>query len=694
MAQMTTGTKRSAQMGLDLAGVPDDAIDSALQIVDPMALRGLLYQLTGDPSLKDVPVQKHVINGLLDLYQVADPADAARIRAQAAQFLKDLRDSGAKHLDIGPHERLAESLTLTAGVPVAREEGEMWIEEIGIDPWARGVAWTTPGAQDKAASFSVIVVGAGMGGLNAAVQLKKAGIAFTVLEKGNEVGGTWRDNRYPGARLDTPSRMYTHLFGIGYPFPSAYAPQSANESYVNWVADEFAVREDIQLETEVLSLVWDDPNTEWIVTARRHGTTVTHRARAIISAVGFLSRPSIPDLPGLAEFAGDAFHTARWPEGFTATGKRIAVIGTGCTGYQMIPELAKQAEHLTIFQRTPNWLYAAPGYLDPRDEKLTWIDSHFPFLANFERFQVAYMQRAEISARRLIRDEEFIDEHTVSEVNRSIRANCIATLESKLGDRPELLAQMIPVAPPMAARPVLIDPSYSILDVIRQDDVALISDGIQRITATGIETTAGDFVDLDAIVLATGFKANDFLSPMDVRGRGGVRLEDRWSTDGARAYLGSMVPEFPNFFMIYGPNTNLTIGLQIVDMLELTARFALQNIGSLIEKNARTVEVTEDAFERYNAEIDRAEPTMIYSDPRANNYYRNSSGRSAANNPIDARVLWNWLRDPAGRLPAAEGNTLSDEFTTLYRQISPRHGEDLVLDRKDTRDAPLATQRP
>lgn len=663
----------------DLRAASDEMIDDAIRFVDPMALRGLLYQLTGDETLKEVAVTKHLINGLLDLYQVENPDDAARIRAQASRFLKDHRDSGASDLDIGPRERLRESLMLTAGIPIPEEEAEMWIEEIGIDPWARGLSWPDGRPPTAVADFPVIVIGAGMGGLNAAVHLRNADIPFTVLEKGTDIGGTWRDNRYPGARLDTPSRMYTHLFGVGYPYPNQYALQDANQGYLQWIADEFDLREHVRLGTEVTSLTWDEATSEWSVLAIRDGRPLTLRARAVISSVGFLSQPNIPSLPGLEEFEGDWFHTARWPEDFNAHGKRMAVVGTGCTGYQMIPELAKQTSHLTVFQRTPNWLYAAPGYLKPFPEQNTWIDGVFPFLASFERFQMAFMQRAEITARRLRRDPDFVDEHAVSAVNKVIRANCIAALEEKLGDRPDLLEKMIPAAPPMAARPVLYDPEYSILDVIKQDDVSLVSDGIRRILPNGIETNSGEFIELDAIVLATGFKANDFLWPMEVRGRDGVSLSDIWGEDGARAYLGSMVPGFPNFFMIYGPNTNLTVGFQIVDMLELSARFALENIGALIESGNAAVEVTEDGFRRYNAEIDKAEPTMIYSDPRARNYYTNAFGRSAANNPIDNRVLWNWMRDPAGRRTPRDGRMLAEQFTEIFRAITPRQGADLVV---------------
>ncbi|WP_156366521.1 flavin-containing monooxygenase [Microbacterium sp. No. 7] len=663
----------------ELLDASDVEIEEALQHADPIVLRGLLFQLTGDEELRDIELGHHLISGYLDVYQVAKPEDAAMIRGKAAAFLKQYRDAGAGPIDIGPRERLLESLSLTAGVPVTPTELPMWLETLGIDPWARGLSWSGDAAPEAAADFSVIVIGAGMGGLNAALHLKNAGVSFRVLEKGDNVGGTWRDNRYPGARLDSPSRLYTHVFGVGYPYPNLYTPGETNQGYLEWIADEFDLRGSVELHSEVTSLAWDDATSEWVVSVTQNGRPQVLRANAVVSAVGFLSQPSIPRIPGLEDFAGDAFHTARWPEGYSLQGKRVAVIGTGCTGYQMIPEIAREAAHLSIFQRTPNWLFEAPGYLKPFPEQVKWLDRNFPFLTNFERFQLAFLQRADMTGRRLKRDAGYQDEHAVSETNRITRDNLIASLERKLAGHPDLIEKMTPTAPPMAARPVLFDPEYSVLDVLLHDDVSLVSEGIERVRENGIETKDGVLHELDTIVLATGFRANDYLWPMEVRGRGGITLEEAWSKDGARAYLGSLVPGFPNLFMIYGPNTNLTVGFQILDMIELTARFALENIGALIEQGKRSVEVTEDAYWRYNDEIDRQEPDMIYTDQRARNYYINKHGRSSSNNPLDTRVLWNWLRDPAGRLKSDAPVSLAPELADAYRVLEPRHGADLVV---------------
>jgi 4-hydroxyacetophenone monooxygenase len=568
-------------------------------------------------------------------------------------------------------------MELAVGEAIAPAEMEYWLEELAIDPWARELAWSGGVRPDKAADFQVIVIGAGMGGLNAAVQLRHAGIPFTVLEKNGSVGGTWWENRYPGVRVDTPSITYRHLYGVNFGRPYPFCPASENEKYLNWVADEFGVREDIDFDTEVTSIVWDEASQTWELTARQPGGPRTWRANAVISAVGFLSRPSIPTLPGIDDFRGEAFHSARWPRGLDLAGKRIAVIGTGCTGYQMIPEIARDAGHLYIFQRTPNWIYESPGYLAPNPDQVTWLERNFPYLPNFTRLRTAYARHPKTSLKGQQRDPGFHDEHAVSAINKEIRERRLAFLRSKLGSRPDLLEKMIPEAPPMSARPVLVDQDYSVLDVLLQENVTLVTDPIARVTEDGIDLPDGTHCPVDVIVLATGFRANDFLWPMEIRGRGGRRVSELWARDGARAYLGTMLPGFPNLFILYGPNTNVLHGVQIIAMEEITTRFALESIGGLIESGQRAVEVTEDAYWAYNAEVDKAEQLMVYADPRARNYYKNEYGRSATNGPLDTRLMWTWLRDPAGRRPG--GLPADESLLAQYRAIKPRFGADLVI---------------
>jgi 4-hydroxyacetophenone monooxygenase len=414
-----------------LAAASDETLADAVQYGDPLVLRGLRYQLTGDEDLLDMQLTTLVVGGFRDVRQVANAADVALIRAKATAFLKSYRDSGAGDCPIGPTERLQKSMTLTAGVEVEAADLDMWLEELALDPWARGFSWVEGEPPPGAAHFSVAVIGAGMGGLNAAVHLKRAGIPFTVLEKNAAVGGTWHENRYPGARIDSPSRVYTHLYGVDFVKPFPFCPQPENEKYFNWVADRFDVRRDIQFGTEVESIVWDDAANVWEITATQHGAARSWRVNAVISAVGLLSRPNIPAIEGLVDFRGRWFHTADWPSELDLTGRRVAVVGTGCTGYQMIPEIVEEAAHVYIFQRSPNWVFDVPGYLAPYPSQINWLDRNFPYFTNFGRFAAAFLNRPQNTLKGLKIDPHYQDEHAVSPINKEIRDQRMAFLYSK-----------------------------------------------------------------------------------------------------------------------------------------------------------------------------------------------------------------------------------------------------------------------
>ncbi|HTR78935.1 MAG TPA: FAD-dependent oxidoreductase [Gemmatimonadaceae bacterium] len=573
--------------------------------------------------------------------------DVALIRAKAIAFLKAYRDAGAGAIEIGPGERLERSLVLTAGEDITERDLPMWLEELALDPWARGVEWDAPPDPERLAGFSVVVIGAGMGGLSAAVQLKHTGINFTVIEKNSGVGGTWLENRYPGARVDSPSRSYSHIFGVEFPIPWAFCPQAENQRYFDWVADEYEVRDHIHFDTEVTSVIWDEDAAEWEVTANGPEGTKIWRATAVITAVGLLSRASIPAIEGMGEFQGQLFHTSRWPDNLEVSGKRIAVIGTGCSGYQLTPELALEAGHVSLFQRKPNWVFATHSYRTPLPPQVNWLDRNLPFYTNYVRFRTHWITGPQVVLKFLDLDPNWGDDpHSRSAVNKIMRDGCIDFLEAKLGHRPELLEKMIPVHPPFSARPIAVDPDYSVLDAILRDNVTLVSDSIVRLTEKGILTRDGVEHELDVIVLATGFKANEFLWPMEVRGRDGITIDEVWAEDGPRAYIGMMVPRFPNLFMLYGPNANAYGGGGIVNIEEMVTRYAITCMKRLILEDKRSVDVTEDGYRRYNRVLDEREKLKMYSDSRAANYYRNEYGRSSTQCPFPTDVLWHWLIEP------------------------------------------------
>jgi 4-hydroxyacetophenone monooxygenase len=648
----------------ELLEASDETIEDAVTYADPMVLRGLVYQLTGDESIAATTVTSRQ-SGFLEIRSLESNEDVALIQAKAAELLKAYRDHGAQELPIGPEDRLQSSLSLVAGEDIPDRDYELWLEQLALHPWTRSLEWPQKPTPEKLNDFSVAVIGAGMGGLNAAVQLKHAGIPYTVFEKNAGVGGTWYENRYPGARVDTPSRGYTHVYGVDFLYPNPFCPQSENEKYFNWIADNFDVRGDIEFNTEVKSVTWDEDAKVWEIEAVSPTGPWVRRFNAVMTAVGFLSRPNVPDLEGAEDFKGEMFHTARWPSDLDLTDKRVAVIGSGCTSYQMIPELAKSVAHTYLFQRTPSWCFDIPGYLDPFPPQVNWLDRNLPYHTNFMRFRAGWLFGPEVLGKGF--DADLVN-------NQKIREQRIDFMKRKFASEPELLEKMLPEAPPMSSRPVLVDEEYSIYDVLMRDDSTLVTEGIARFSENGVVTSDGKEYEVDVIVLATGFKANDYLWPMDIRGRKGERIEELWAKDGARAYLGSMLPGFPNLFMIYGPNTNPTGGLGVAEFEEIETRFALECMAHLILENKGAVDVTSDAYWRYNNELDQAETRKMYSHELVTNYYKNDHGRSACNCPFDGRKMWDWLRDPSGE-HAKSGTSIN-----VGSSVRPFFGQDLIVD--------------
>jgi 4-hydroxyacetophenone monooxygenase len=623
----------------ELFEASDAVIDDAVKYADPMVLRGLIYQLTGDPELLDIgttPFRAGFYEGRMPATQT----EVELLQRKAADFLKAYRDGGAGEISIGPKERLPKSLRLVFDDPIPEDDVGLYVQELALDHWARALHWRATPDPERLKTFTVTIIGAGMGGLNAALQLKRAGIPYTVVEKNDGVGGTWYENRYPGARVDTPSRSYTHLYGVDFGYPNPFCGWTENTRYFDWVADSFGLRDEIEFNTEVLSLTWDEDAAEWEIRVRGPDGEKVRRSRAVITSVGFLNRPNIPEIAGAASFKGPSWHTSRWPKEFDLSDKRVAVIGTGATGYQMIPELALQAKHVTVFQRTPQWLFPIPGYRSPFPPQVSWLDRNLPYHTNFMRCRSNY---GAFFVPLTTIDPEFDDPHAGSPNNKAARDASIAFMASKLND-PELVDLLTPDHPPFSARPIMVDPEYSVLDAFLRDNVTLVRDGIAAINRDGIVDTKGVQHDVDAIVYATGFHATEYLFPMTITGRGGKTIDDLWAKDGARAYLGCMMPGFPNLWSVYGPNTNGA--LAVASFHEMVGFYAMKCMERLILEGERAIDVKEDAYWRYNNMLDEQNRKKVWSDPRAQNYYWTKHNRSAVMNPLTGPQMWRYLSKP------------------------------------------------
>lgn len=623
-----------------LSGATDEQIVDALDHADPIVLRALLYQLTGDEVVSNVRVDRAHFYSYESPHVVSD-RDVEMLKAKALEFLKAHRDAGFPEIQID-RARLPMTVCLAAGKEVSPEGVELHLEELGLDRWAREHKWSEDPDPGRLAAFSVTVIGAGMAGLNAAVMLKRAGIPYRHFEKDSDVGGTWWETRYPGSRIDTPSRAYNHIFGFDFDYPYEYCPSTENHKYFTWVADTFELREKISFNTEVVSMSWDDEASMWEIETDGPEGRKVHRSNAVITAVGFLNRPKVPEIEGQDEYEGRSWHTSRWPADVDVSGSRVAVIGTGATGYQLAHGLAQQAEQVYMFQRTPSWMYEVPGYLAENPPQVRWLNQNFPFYMNFMRMTIHIAMGEGFETPTEV-DPDFADPHTVSAFNMGMRQDAISFLERRLSD-PGTVKAMTPEHPPWSSRPVIVDSESSVLDALEAGTVSLVTGGVRSMNARGIEGRDGTQYDVDYIVYATGFHATEYLYPMQITGRDGQSLDEYWAKGGARAYNLAMVPGFPNLWSLYGPNTNGGSSPSV--MHELVTRYALQCMEPLILEEKSSIEVTETAYWRFAGEVDDRNARKIWSDPRANNYYWTDKGRSSTQCPFTPGELNQFLRRP------------------------------------------------
>ncbi len=457
---------------------------------------------------------------------------------------------------------------------------------------------------------SVGIIGSGFGALAVAVELKRAGHTdLRLWERADDLGGVWRDNTYPGAGCDVPSPLYSFSYEPNPRWTRRYALQEEIHDYIRRVADKHGITPLVEFGREVVASTWNEDSSTWTVTFADESTETVD---ILVSAVGQLSRPKLPPIPGIETFEGTSFHSAEWDHAFDPAGKRIAVVGAGASAVQFIPRLAGEAARLTVFQRSPNYLMPKP------DKPYTAVHKTLfrlaPVTQTVERGGIWTIM------------EQFAkglkDDSTVGKVNKRI---ALRHLDKQVAE-PTLKAKLTPDYPIGCKRILFSNEFYPAL---AQANVDVVTSAVTAVTTDGVIDADGAEHKVDAIIYATGFDAQNFLESIDITGVGGQKLAAQWA-DGAHAYLGMYVPNFPNMFVTYGPNTNLGGG-SIIYMLEAQARHMRQALDRLEAGNFRTVEVTAEADEAYDREMQDMLDVSVWS--HCDNWYRHPSGRITSNWP-------------------------------------------------------------
>ena len=450
----------------------------------------------------------------------------------------------------------------------------------------------------------VAIVGAGFGGIATGVKLKQAGVdSFTIFESSLGIGGTWWDNTYPGAEVDVGSHLYCFSFKP-HDWTRTHARQAELQAYLQDTVDEFGLRPHLRLGATVESATWDDNRHRW---ALRTADGTVDEYEVLVSAVGFLNVPRFPDWPGLDTFAGPKFHTARWEHEHDLTGKVVAVVGTGSSATQIVPAIQPIVKKLYVFQREPGWI------MPKGDRDFTAEDRGIfanPWRRRRDRWRQRYLLEKSLWRGHLYRPG--------TKTNEARRKFCLDYIDRKFADRPDLREAVTPRYPYPGKRPIFASTFYSAL---KKENVELVPRAVAAVTRGGIVDADGVERAVDVLVMATGFKAADYLVRFPVVGRGGLTLQEHWGGE-PRAFLGITVPGFPNFFMIYGPGTN---GGEIVTMLESQAEYAVRAVKRMVRERVTAIEVKPSFEARWYRWLQSKMPGTSWTMSR--NYFAAANGK-------------------------------------------------------------------
>lgn len=629
---------------------PDDANDTnawtqALTDALPQAniptLLMVLVHLTGERRWLDARYQCTRIHGIDDNDSGGLPEDVqAEVRDAAEHAIVAWKQGRPAALHAPDLDALVTMIERSVGEEVPPSYGPMIASWLGLDP---EFALDQRGEFKVPEGFHALVIGAGVAGLCAAIRLQGAGIPYTVIEKNAEVGGTWYENSYPGAGVDTPNHIYSYSFAKA-DWSRYFALRGEIQDYFVKVSHDFGIRDAMRFETRVESARYDEQRMDWLVRiVDRDGRAETLRANLLISAVGLLNVPKMPPLPGIDTFQGPCFHTARWPEGLNLAGKRVAVIGTGASAMQVVPAIAPIVASLTVFQRSKQW--AAPF---DRFQKEVPPASRF-LLREVPYYQAWYRQRLAWVFNDRVHSSLQIDpawphpERAINRRNDKHREFFTDYVKAELGERQDLLPEVLPEYPPFGKR-MLMDNGW--FRTMTRDNVHLVSHGVTAVDETGVTAADGSRHEVDVLVVATGFDAVNLLSSFELVGRGGRSVRDAWAENGAQAFMGVASPGFPNFFMLAGPNTALGHGGSVVAALETQMRYVMGLVKQVMATYTAPfeIEVRADAHTAYNERVQEAHGRMIWSHRGMTNWYRNAKGRIVAPTPFRNDDYWQMTR--------------------------------------------------
>ena len=596
-------------------------LSSAIAEGDIRCLLMVLVHMTGDQRWLEPPYKPK-----RDVRLIPDPDGGLPADIQheiRAAVLKLFSNDNPKPVIADPGEALIlKMMRACLGENVAPEYAPLMREEMGFVP--REVRWNKRPSDEALAKQHVLIVGAGVCSIALGVALGRLGIPYTIVEKNDELGGTWYINRYPGCGVDTPNHSYSYSFGSRNEWTRYFCQREELLDYLKKVAAEYGIRQHLRLNTRLTSSRWDQTREHWISTLKTKAGEETVESAVLVSAIGQLNDPSRAHFKGEKDFQGLILHSALWSDDIGFEGKRVAVIGTGATAMQLVPAIADRVASLTVYQRTAQWARPVKGYSDPITEGAKWLLAHLPFYVQWYRFNM-FWRYGDGLLPFLRKDPAWpYPDRAVNKGNDRHRQELTDFILSELNDRPDLIEKCVPTYPPYGKR-ILLDNGW--FRTLTKLNVELVTDTIDHFSREGIVTADGKLRSADFIVIATGFKVTEMAARLNIVGRDGKNLREAWANDNPTAYLGLTVPHFPNFFCMLGPNSGPAHGGSVIFQSECQSRYISACLVDMIERGIVSIDVRQAVHDDYVRKVDAEHNQMIWTHPGMTTYYRNKSGR-------------------------------------------------------------------
>ena len=612
-------------------------ISLAIKSASFPVLAATLVHVVGDIKiLDDLPKPRMAMLGEIQGYFTEQ--DKQLIKSIALPLLeKYFLDTELKDFYIPSDDEMHKIMNYIVGAEVSEDYVPMMLDEINLRP-SKSIKNTAAPNKRDIKDFSALIIGAGMSGILMGIKLSERGIPFKIYEKNKSVGGTWAENTYPGCRVDIPNHFYSYSFEENHQWSQYFSQQPELEQYFQACFDKYDLAGMTQFNTEVSAMTFDDSTNLWSIQSINNGSEQSEEFNLVISCVGQLNQPKIPEINGLESFEGNIFHSARWPQDDQITGKKVAVIGSGASAFQIVPSIADKCNKLTVFQRSAPWMFPNPDYHRDVEDGKKWLLENLPGYSRWYRFLLFWPGSDQLLDSLFIDPEWQGGESSINETNDQMRQIFTDAMLGQLQDK-SLIPKVIPNYPPFGKR--MLQDNGAWLQSLQKDNVRIFTNEIQELTPRGILSN-NQLHEFDTIILATGFKAQEFFTPICINGGDGF-FNDQYG-DSPQSYLGIAFDTLPNFFSTYGPGTNLAHAGSIIFNSECQVKYICSAIDYILENNIKYLKVKQDVVASYQEKLEARLNQMVWQHPNVSSWYQNSKGKVVTTSPWRLIEYWKWTK--------------------------------------------------